>query len=108
MEVLAMGLHATERWKLLQIEESLRASDPGLDALLAGRPPLRRPGLQATAAWLLAGYIGPPALIIAGLILHVTWLAAAGVAACPVIPVTAWLLIRRHFIRGWIRHNRER
>jgi hypothetical protein len=31
----------------------------------------------------------------------------AGVAVCPFVPVIAWLVIRRHFVRGWTRRSRE-
>jgi hypothetical protein len=47
LEVLAMGLHTTERLKLRQIEEGLRADAPGLDGLPAGGLPCRRPLLRA-------------------------------------------------------------
>jgi len=107
MAVLAMGLHSTERLKLRQIEESMRADDPGLDALLAGGPAPGWPTLRAPAAGVLAGYIVPPALVLAGLVLDITWLVVAGIVACPFIPVITWLLIRRHFIRGWTRHSHE-
>jgi hypothetical protein len=30
----------------------------------------------------------------------------AGVAVCPFVPVAAWLIIRRHFVRGRTRHSR--
>ena len=102
-----MGLHSTERWKLRQIEEALRADAPSLDALLAGRPAPGRIALHAPAAGVLAGYIAPPALVLAGLVLDITWLVVAGVVACPFIPVITLLLIRRHFIRGWTRHSHE-
>jgi hypothetical protein len=107
LEVLAMGLRSTERLKLRRIEEDLRADDPGLDALLAGRPPRRGPSLHPPAAGVLAGYIVPPALVLAGLVLDVTWLVVAGVAVCPFVPVIAWPKIRRHFVRGWTRRSRE-
>jgi hypothetical protein len=55
----------------------------------------------------LAGYSVPPALVLAGLVLHVTWLVVAGVAVCPFVPVIAWLTIRRDFVRGWTRRSRE-
>jgi hypothetical protein len=102
-----MGLHSTERWKLRQIEEALRADAPGLDALLARGPAPRRTALHAPAAGVLAGYIVPAALVLAGLVLDITWLVAAGVVACPFIPVITLLLIRRHVIRGWTRHSHE-
>ena len=102
-----MGLHGTERLKLRQIEEGLRADAPGLDALLAGGPAPGRPTLRALAVGVLAGYIVPPVLVLAGLVLDITWLAVAGIVACPFIPVITWWLIRRHFIRGWTRHSDE-
>jgi Protein of unknown function (DUF3040) len=102
-----MGLHATERLKLRQIEEGLRADDPGLNALLAGGPPRCGPALRPPAAWVLAGYSVPPALVLAGLVLHVTWLVVAGVAVCPFVPVIAWLVIRRHSVGGRARRSRE-
>lgn len=102
-----MGLDATERLKLRRIEEGLRADDPGLDALLAGGPPGRGSALRPPAAGVLAGYIVPPVLVLTGLVLHVTWLIVAGIAVCPFVPVIAWLLIRRHFVRGWTRRSRE-
>ena len=107
LEVLAMGLDATERLKLRRIEEGLRTDHPGLDALLAGGPPRHKPASRLSAARVLAGYIVPPALVLAGLVLHVTWLVVAGVAACPFAPVIAWLVIRRHVVREWTRHRRE-
>ena len=102
-----MGLHATERVKLRRIEEGLRADDPGLDALLAGGSPRRMPARRPPAAGVLAGYLVPPALILAGLVLHVAWLVVAGVAVCPLGPVIAWLVIRRPFVRAWTRTTRE-
>ena len=110
MEVLAtraMRLHTKERRKLHQIEEDLRKDDPGLDTLLARRPPPRRCAPRAPAVWVMAPYLVAPALFLAGLVLHVTWLVVAGVAVCPFVPVIAWLLIRRHFVRGWTRRSRE-
>ena len=107
LEVLFMGLNATERLKLYQIEKGLRADDPGLDARLAGGLPRWGPALRPQAAGVLAGYLVPPALVVAGLVLHVTWLVVAGVAVCPFIPVIAWLVVRRHFVRGWTRYSRE-
>jgi hypothetical protein len=109
MEVLAtgaMGLDARERLKLRRIEEGLRADDPGLDALLAGGPPQRRPALRPPAAGVLAVYLVPPALVLAGLVLHATWLVLGGVAACPFVPVLSWLLIRRRLVRGAPCHRR--
>jgi len=102
-----MELDATERLKLRRIEESLRADAPDLDALLAGGPPRRGPALRPPAARVLAGYAVAPAVVLAGLVLHVTWLVVAGVAACPFVPVIAWLVIRRHVVREWTRHRRE-
>jgi Protein of unknown function (DUF3040) len=102
-----MGLDATERVKLRRIEEGLRADDPGLDALLAGGPPRRMPALRPPAAGVLAGYLVPPALVLAGLVLHVAWLVVAGVVVCPFVPVVARLVIRRHFVRGWTRRSRQ-
>jgi hypothetical protein len=102
-----MGLPAAERLKLRRIEEGLRRDDPGLDALLAGG---RLPGRRAPAAragWVLAGYLVAPALVLAGLVLHAAWLVAAGVAACPCIPVLAWLLIRRRSAPGRAGHPGE-
>lgn len=141
MEVLAMGLHVRERWKLRHIEEGLRREDPGLDALLAGRsppgkfapsgrpashaPPSGRPASHAplagqaafhfhappagvlVAVGVLAAYLVPPAFLASGLLLHVTWLIVAGAVLCPLIPVTAWLLIRRHVIHGGLSHCRK-
>src|SRR5690348_8292680 len=100
MEVLAMGLPARERRKLRRIEEGLRRDDPGLDALLAGR---RRPAL-APAAWVLAAYLVPAVLVGAGVFGHVTWLVVAGVGVgvCPLVPVMAWLLIRRRLGGGGV------
>jgi DUF3040 family protein len=102
----AMRLHATERLKLRRIEEGLRADDPGLDALLAGRPPLRRRAPRARAVWVLAVYLVPPALVVAGLVLHATQLVLGGVVLCPFIPVLTWLLIRRHLVHGVPGHRR--
>jgi hypothetical protein len=106
MEVLAMRLHARERWKLRQIEEALRKDDPGLDTLLAGRPPGRLAG-SVRQAGVLAGYLVPPALLIAGLLLHATWLIMTGAALCPFIPLLAWLPIRRHVIQRRPGHSRK-
>jgi Protein of unknown function (DUF3040) len=115
MEVRAMGLHARERWKLRQIEEALRKDDPGLDTLLAGRPPPRkqaprRRAPRAMTTWVLAAgvlvaYLVPPALLAAGLALPATWLLVAGGALCPLIPIGAWLLIRRRSRRGEPSHS---
>ncbi len=71
MEVLAMGLHARERRKLRQLEEALCEEDPGLDTLLAGRPPPGRSALRHKTAVLWAIYLVPPVLIALGLVLHV-------------------------------------
>ena len=102
-----MRLHATERRKLRQIEAGLRQDDPGLDTLLAGRPPPRRAAPRAPAAWVLAVYLVPPALVLAGLLLHATWLVLGGVVLCPFIPVVTWLLVRRHLIHREPSHRRE-
>jgi hypothetical protein len=98
-----MGLHPRERWKLRQIEVVLRKDDPGLDTLLAGRRPPRRPALRAQSArlqlvWLLTAFLVPVAPLVAGLVLHTTWLIVAGAVPCPFIPVITWLLIRRHSV----------
>ena len=109
MEVLAtraMRLHAEKRRKLHQIEEDPRKDDPSLDTLLAGRPPPRRQAPRAPAAWVLAAYLVPPALALAGLLLHATWLVPGGVVLCPFIPVITWLLIR-HLIHKEPSHGRE-
>ena len=103
MEVLAMGLHPRERWKLREIEVVLRKDDPGLDALLAGRRSLRRPALRAQPAtlqliWLLMAFVVPVAALVAGLVLHITWLIVAGAVLCPLSPVIARRLIRRHSV----------
>lgn len=102
-----MRLHARERRKLRRIEEGLRQDDPGLDTLLAGRPPSRRRVPRAPAVWVLAAYLMPPALALAGLLLHATWLVLGGVVPCPFIPVIIWLLIRRHLIGGVPSHRRK-
>jgi Protein of unknown function (DUF3040) len=110
MEVLAtraMRLHAKERPKLHQIEEDLRKDDPGLDTLLAGRPPPRRRVARAPAVWVRAPYLVPPALFLTGLLLHATWLVLGGVVLCPFIPVLTWLLIRRHLVHGVPSHRRK-
>lgn len=112
MEVLAMGLHPRERWKLRQIEVVLRKDDPGLDTLLAGRRPLRRPALRAQPArlqrvWLLIAFLVPVAPLVAGLVLDTTWLIVAGAVLCPFIPVISWLLIRRHSADEGPSHCRE-
>ena len=107
MEVLAMGLHPRERWKLRQIEVVLRKDDPDLDTLLAGRRPLRRPALRAQSAWLVMAFLGPVAVLIAGLVLHITWLIVAGAVLCPFIPVITWLLTRRHFVDEGPSHCRK-
>jgi hypothetical protein len=112
MEVLAMGLHPRERWKLRQIEVVLRKDDPGLDTLLAGRRPPRRPALRARSArlqlvWLLMAFLVPVALLVAGLVLGTIWLIAAGAVLCPFIPVLTWLLIRRHSVDEGPSQGRE-
>jgi hypothetical protein len=93
--------------KLRQIEEDLRRDDPGLDTLLAGRPPSRRRLARAPAVRVVAVYLVPPALVLAGLLLHATWLVVAGVAVCPFVPVIAWLLIRRRLVHRVPGHRRE-
>lgn len=111
MEVLAtraMRLRARERRKLHQIEEGLRRDDPGLDALLTGRPPPpRRRTPRAPAIWVLAAYLVPPALVLAGLLLHAAGLVLGGVVLCPFIPVITWLVIRRHLIHREPSHRRK-
>ena len=102
-----MGLHARERWKLRQIEERLRKDYPGLETLLAGRGSGGRPASRALVAGVLAAYLVPPALLAGGLVSHVTWLIVAGAALCPLIPVVAWLMIRRHFSHGGPSHGRK-
>ena len=96
----AMGLHARERRTLRRIEAGLRRDDPGLDTLLAARPPPRQRAPRAWAAWVLAAYLVPAVLVLAGLLLHATWLVLGGVAACPFVPVLSWLLIRRRLVHG--------
>ena len=103
----AMRLHARERWKLHQIEDDLRRDDPGLDTLLAGRPPPRRRASRAPAVWMMAPYLLPPALFLTGLLLPATWLVLGGVVLCPFIPVLTWLLIRRHLTHGVPSHRHE-
>lgn len=112
MEVLAMGLHPRERWKLRQIEAVLRKDDPGLDTLLAGRRTFRRPALRAQSAgfqmaWLLLAFLVPIASLATGLVLGTTWLIVAGAVLCPFSPVIAWLLLRRHSVDGGPSHCRE-
>lgn len=102
-----MRLHTWERRKLQQIEDDLRQDDPGLDTLLAGRPPPRRRGAGAPAFWVMAPYLMPPALILTGLLSHTTWLVLGGVVLCPFIPVLTWLLIRRHLVHGVAGHRRK-
>ncbi len=107
-----MGLHPRERRKLRQIEVVLRKDDPGLDTLLAGRRPPRRPALRAQRArlqlaWLLLAFLVPVALLVAGLVLDTTWLIVAGAVLCPFIPVITWLLIRRHSVDEGPNHCRE-
>lgn len=112
MKVLAMGLHPRERWKLRQIEVVLRKDDPGLDRLLAGRRPLRRPAFRAQSAtlqlvWLLTAFFVPLAALVAGLVLHTTWLIVAGAVLCPFSPIITRLLIRRHSVDEGPSHCRE-
>ena len=112
MEVLAMGLHPRERWKLRQIEVVLRKDDPSLDTLLAGRRPLRRPALRAQPSrlqrvWLLLAFLVPAAILVAGLVLDITWLIVAGAVLCPFTPVITRLLIRRHSVDKGPGHCRE-
>jgi len=52
-------------------------------------------------------YLVPPALFLAGLLLHATWLVLGGVVLCPFIPVLSWLLIRRHLVHGVPSHRRK-
>src|SRR5262249_41922379 len=80
--------------KLRQIEDDLRRDDPGLDTLLAGWAPSGRRGSRGWAVWVLAVYLVPAVLVLAGLLVPVSWLVLGGVAACPFVPVLAWLLIR--------------
>jgi Flp pilus assembly protein TadB len=107
MEVLAMGLHPRERWKLHQIEVALRKDNPGLDTLLAGRRSRRRPALRAPLVGLLLAFLGPVAALVVGLVLYTTWLIAAGAALCPFIPVITWLLMRRHRVDDGASHSRK-
>jgi hypothetical protein len=110
MEILAtraMRLHAKERRKLHQIEEDPRKDDPGLDTLLAGRPPPRRRAAHAPAVWVMAPYLVPPALFLTGLLLHATWLVLGGVILCLFIPVLTRLLIGRHLVHGVASHRRK-
>jgi len=101
-----MRLRARERWKLRQIEGALRKDAPGLDALLAGRPRHGPPAFHALTAAVMATYLVPPALLIAGLVVNTTWLIVAGAALCPFIPLAGWLLIhRRSFTHGGPRHG---
>jgi hypothetical protein len=102
-----MGLRASERrelrqieeWlrrELRQIEEWLRRHYPDLDALLTGQRSGRRLASRAwVVAGMLAGYLVPPALLVAGLVVHVHGMAVAGGLLCPLIPVMVWLTIRR-------------
>ena len=107
MEVLAMGLHPRERWKLRQIEVVLRRDDPGLDTLLAGQRSPRRPALRAQSAWLVLAFLGPVAVLVTGLALHTTWLIVAGAVLCPFIPVITWLLTRCHSVDEGSSHCRK-
>ena len=102
-----MGLAARERRKLRRIEEGLRRDDPGLDTLLAGGPRSRRRVPGAWAVWVLAGYLVPAVLVGAGVFGHVTWLVVAGVGVCPLVPVMAWLVIRRHLAGGGVPGRRR-
>src|SRR5205814_1517771 len=77
------------------------------DLLLAGPRPPRRRAARAPAVWVMAPYLVPPALFVAGLLLHATWLVLGGVVLCPFIPVLTWLLIRRHLIHRVPSHRRE-
>jgi hypothetical protein len=83
-------MHPAERSVLQQIEERLRRKDPDLDAFLAGRSAIRRPRVVIGAVYLVL-----PVIVGLGLVLDVAELVVAGVAAAPLIPVSAWLLIRR-------------
>ena len=112
MEVLAMGLHPRERWKLRQIEVVLRKDDPALDTLLAGRRSLRRPALRARQVrrqllFLLVAFLLPVASLVAGLVLDTTWLIVAGAVLCPFAPVVTGLLIRRYSVDEGPSHCRE-
>jgi DUF3040 family protein len=107
-----MGLHPRERWKLRQIEAVLRRDDPGLDRLLAGRRPLRRPVPGAHAArlqlaCLLVAFLVPVALLVTGLVLSITWLIVAGAVLCPFSPLITWLLIQWHSVKEGPSHCRE-
>lgn len=97
----------TQWWKLRQIEVVLRKDDPGLDALLAGRRPPRRPAVRAPLTWLLLAYLAPVGPIVAGLVLPINWLAVAGAVSCPFVPVISWLLISRHHVHGGPSHDRK-
>jgi hypothetical protein len=89
-------MQPAERWRLQQIEESLRKADPDLDAFVAGRVSLRR----ARPA-VLAVYLAVLVIFVVGLTLHVLPLVAAGIVAAPLTPLAAWLLIRpRHRLAG--------
>jgi Flp pilus assembly protein TadB len=83
-------MHPAERSMLQQIEERLRRENPDLDAFLAGRSALRRPRAVIGAIYLVL-----PVIVVLGLALDVAVLVVAGVVAAPLIPVSAWLLIRR-------------
>ena len=69
-------------------DPSLRKEDPGLDTLLAGRPPPGRSALRHKTAVLWAIYLVPPVLIALGLVLHVMALVVAGVEALPEVSTT--------------------
>jgi Flp pilus assembly protein TadB len=107
MEVLAMGMHPRERWKLRQIEVVLRKDDPGLDMLLAGRRPRRRPALRAPLVGLMLAFLVPVAALAVGLVLYTAWLIVAGAVLCPFIPVVTWLLMRRHRVDDGASHSRK-
>jgi hypothetical protein len=100
-----MGLHVRERRKLRQIEERLRKDYPGLDTLLRGGG--GRLASRARVAGALAGYLVFPALLVAGLVSHVTWLVVTGAVLCPLTPVIAWLTISRHFTEWGAGHGRR-
>ena len=85
-----MGLHPREQWMLRRVEEHLRTKDLDLDAFLSGRSALRRPRVLLGAMYLV-----PPVFIALGLVLQIIVLVVVGVVSAPLVPVTAWLLIRR-------------
>jgi hypothetical protein len=55
----------------------------------------------------LAGYLVPAVLVGAGVVGHVSWLVVAGVGVCPLVPVMAWLVIRRHLAGGGVPGRRR-